>query len=126
VTVNVAPSFGIVAGNDGAVMRVDDRPDDREAYPEAVRFCRDNRRQMDGGLDLPRAHVVRDEGYRLIDEGVQIDRFLVQRSREARKVRNSASTSACVAVGTMLPNEATQCRLRSLSVLLRARSSWRL
>jgi len=44
---------------------------------------------------------VRDKGNGLVDDGVQIDRFLVQRSREARKVRNSASTSACVAVGTM-------------------------
>ena len=36
------------------------------------------RRQIDGGLDLPRSHVVRDEGKALIDHGVKIDRFLVQ------------------------------------------------
>ena len=34
-------AFGIVAGIDGAAMRVDDRPRDREADPEAVRFRRD-------------------------------------------------------------------------------------
>ena len=29
-------------------------------------------------LDLPRAHVVRDKGKAFVDDGVQIDRFLVQ------------------------------------------------
>jgi hypothetical protein len=36
------------------------------------------RRQIDGGLDLPRAHVVSDERKTLTDHGVNVDRFLVQ------------------------------------------------
>ena len=140
--------FGIVAGVDGATMSVDDRPCDREAYPEAMRFRRDEwceqraddirrqtrssvahgdfdiggpdfasyrevtsrrrrlghrvhgvhqqvhehllqehliatddariRRQIDGRLDLPRSHVVGNEGKAFIYNGVKIDRFLVQ------------------------------------------------
>ena len=38
--------FWIVAGGDGASMRVDDRPYDRKAYPEAVRFRRDEGREQ--------------------------------------------------------------------------------
>ena len=41
VTVNVAPPSGLLWAVDGAAMRVDDRPRDREADPEAVRFRRD-------------------------------------------------------------------------------------
>ena len=36
------------------------------------------RRQIDGGLDLPRPHVVSDERQALVDDGVKVDRFLVQ------------------------------------------------
>ena len=36
------------------------------------------RRQINGRLDLPRCHVVGDEGKAFIDHGVKIDRFLVQ------------------------------------------------
>ena len=43
--------FGIVAGIDGATMRVDDRSDDRQADPEAVRFRRDEWREQRADRD---------------------------------------------------------------------------
>ena len=36
------------------------------------------RRQIDGGLDLPRPHVVSDERKAFMDHGVEVDRFRVQ------------------------------------------------
>ena len=36
------------------------------------------RRQIDGGLDLPRPHVVSDESKTFMDHGVEVDRFRVQ------------------------------------------------
>ena len=45
--------FGIVAGIDRAAVRVDDRPRDREADPEAVRFRRHEWREQ-RAVDLRR------------------------------------------------------------------------
>ena len=49
-------------------MRVDDRPDDREADPEAVRFCRDKRREQ--RVEDLRRQARSGVAYRDVDVGV--------------------------------------------------------
>src|SRR4029453_15555753 len=48
------PPFGIVVALDGATMRLDDRPCNREAYAEPVRFRRDEWCEQ-GAVDLRQA-----------------------------------------------------------------------
>ena len=89
VTVNVAPPFGIVAGVDGAAMRVDDRPRNREADPEPVRLRRDERGEQ-GPVDM-RRQARPGIAHREFDIGVSEPRVVIVRRRRAFGVSAIAS-----------------------------------